>query len=94
MSRRVFIITVGLVWVAATLIHAVPADAGEPMRAERHMIAAANPLAARAGLEILRQGGSAVDVNNKYTKSTMETPSVLNVATMSMFKSFAIFFTI
>lgn len=29
--------------------------------AERHMIAAANPLAAEAGLEMLREGGSAVD---------------------------------
>ena len=29
--------------------------------AERHMIAAANPLAAQAGLDILRAGGSAVD---------------------------------
>ena len=36
--------------------------AGEaPARAERYMISAANPLAARAGLEILRAGGSAVD---------------------------------
>jgi len=30
-------------------------------RANRHMVAAANPLAAAAGLDILRQGGSAVD---------------------------------
>jgi gamma-glutamyltranspeptidase/glutathione hydrolase len=29
--------------------------------AKRHMVAAANPLAVKAGLEILRQGGSAVD---------------------------------
>src|SRR5882757_6928676 len=29
--------------------------------AQRHMVAAANPWAARAGLQILRQGGSAVD---------------------------------
>ncbi len=33
----------------------------EPVRAKRHMIAAANPLAARAGRDILRAGGSAVD---------------------------------
>ena len=32
-----------------------------PAHAQRHMIAAANPLAARAGLDILRAGGSAVD---------------------------------
>ena len=44
-----------LLWQAAAL-------AGEaPARAERYMISAANPLAARAGLEILRAGGSAVD---------------------------------
>ena len=61
MLRRGFIITVGLVGAAAALVHAVPAGAGEAVRAERHMIAAANPLAARAGLDILRQGGSAVD---------------------------------
>ena len=38
-----------------------PQFADGPARAERHMIAAANPYAARAGLEILREGGSAVD---------------------------------
>lgn len=32
-----------------------------PVRASRHMIAVANPLAARAGLKMLEQGGSAVD---------------------------------
>ncbi|WP_300627594.1 gamma-glutamyltransferase [Pseudomonas sp.] len=32
-----------------------------PRHAERHMAAAANPLAAEAGREILRQGGSAID---------------------------------
>ncbi len=35
--------------------------AAAPARAGRYMIAAANPLAARAGLEILRAGGGAVD---------------------------------
>lgn len=33
----------------------------DPSLPQRHMIAAANPLAARAGLEMLRAGGSAVD---------------------------------
>nr|WP_124419238.1 gamma-glutamyltransferase [Pseudomonas sp. R2-60-08W] len=32
-----------------------------PRHAERHMAAAANPLAAQAGREMLRQGGSAID---------------------------------
>lgn len=42
------------------LLTALPAS-GEEGAAERHMIAAANPHAARAGLEMLRAGGSAVD---------------------------------
>jgi gamma-glutamyltranspeptidase / glutathione hydrolase len=42
----------------AVLMVLAPA-AGSPPR--HHMIAAANPLAAQAGLEMLRQGGSAVD---------------------------------
>jgi gamma-glutamyltranspeptidase/glutathione hydrolase len=33
----------------------------QAVRAERHMAAAANPLAAEAGLEVLRAGGSALD---------------------------------
>jgi gamma-glutamyltranspeptidase/glutathione hydrolase len=33
----------------------------EIVRADRQMVVAANPLAAQAGLEILRQGGSAID---------------------------------
>lgn len=32
-----------------------------PVSAARHMVAAAHPLAARAGLDILRQGGNAID---------------------------------
>ena len=36
-------------------------QAGIAVRAQRHMVVAANPLAAEAGREILRQGGSAVD---------------------------------
>ena len=38
--------------------HTAPKEAA---RAARHMVTAANPLAARAGLDILRAGGSAVD---------------------------------
>lgn len=39
-----------------------PADKPNgPALASRHMIASANPLATEAGLEILRQGGSAID---------------------------------
>jgi gamma-glutamyltranspeptidase/glutathione hydrolase len=41
---------------------AIPTPApGAPVRARRYMIAAASPLAAQAGLEMLRAGGSAVD---------------------------------
>ncbi len=41
---------------------AIPTPApGAPVRARRYMIVAANPLAAQAGLEMLRAGGSAVD---------------------------------
>ncbi len=41
---------------------AAPAPAPRPAaRAAKHMVAAANPSAARAGLEILRAGGSAID---------------------------------
>ncbi|MEJ0028029.1 MAG: gamma-glutamyltransferase [Rhizomicrobium sp.] len=46
-----------LVWFFA---FSAAADAAEPI-AKHHMIAAANPLAAEAGRQILRQGGSAVD---------------------------------
>lgn len=54
------------VFAVATLLFAAPtthrfADASEPVFATRHMVSAANPLAARAGLEMLRRGGSAVD---------------------------------
>ncbi len=38
-----------------------PRKAALPVRASRHMISTANPLATKAGLEMLRAGGSAVD---------------------------------
>ena len=38
-----------------------PFRPASPARAERHMISVANPLAAQAGLDILRAGGAAVD---------------------------------
>ena len=51
-----------LVLVLPILTGAPPGAVAEPpARAARHMIAAANPLAAQAGLEVLREGGSAVD---------------------------------
>lgn len=40
---------------------AAPAATASPALAQKHMIAAANPLAAQAGLETLRRGGTAVD---------------------------------
>ncbi len=62
-------------WLAAVLCLGTAAAAGQeqpesdtglqPDRpastAKEHMVAAANPLAARAGLQVLREGGSAVD---------------------------------
>jgi gamma-glutamyltranspeptidase/glutathione hydrolase len=36
-------------------------EAKRPVTAGRHMVAAANPIAARAGLEVLQDGGSAAD---------------------------------
>src|SRR5437879_11802740 len=62
-------------WLAAILCFGAAAAAGQeqpegvtglqPVRpaatAKKHMVAAANPLAARAGLQVLREGGSAVD---------------------------------
>ena len=51
--------------VACSVVIAIAAAADEPARptvhAARQMVVAANPLAAQAGLDILRQGGSAVD---------------------------------
>lgn len=53
------------VWICAlTVLAAAPAAArqsAEAKPAAHHMISSANPYASRAGLEMLRQGGSAVD---------------------------------
>ncbi len=50
---------------ACGIVGAITAQADQPARpavhAERQMVVAANPLAAQAGLDILRQGGNAVD---------------------------------
>jgi len=51
----------GVLYAVTWLLAAtVTAQAADPI-AKHHMIAAANPLAAEAGRQILRQGGSAVD---------------------------------
>jgi len=47
--------------LSLTLAGAAPAHAAEPAAAKRQMAIAANPLAAEAGRQILRQGGSALD---------------------------------
>ena len=46
--------------IPAAVVAAEPAPR-PAVRAARHMVAAENPLAAKAGLEILRAGGSAID---------------------------------
>jgi len=43
------------------LLLAAPALAREPVTATRHMVAAAHPLAAEPGRDILRRGGAAID---------------------------------
>jgi len=57
--ERAFGAIFAVVLALAALVSA--AHAAPPARADRQMVAAANPLAARAGLEILRAGGSALD---------------------------------
>lgn len=65
-------LAVGWLWCGAATADAqtrpapAPPPASEPaapraVQASRQMVAAANPLAAEAGLEILRKGGSAID---------------------------------
>jgi gamma-glutamyltranspeptidase/glutathione hydrolase len=57
--------TPGRLEASASAVAAPEAATGEqaslPVRARHHLIVAANPLAAEAGREILRRGGSAVD---------------------------------
>ncbi len=53
-------------WTVATALLAVPgatskALAAEPVTGQRFMVAAANPLAAQAGFDVLKAGGNAVD---------------------------------
>src|SRR5690348_13282513 len=65
---RVFHISLKLLCAAALIATALPVSAPTPAiaqvtetAAKHHMIAAANPHAAEAGLEMMRDGGSAVD---------------------------------
>src|ERR1700690_1851281 len=51
--RALFVVTLALVW-------ALPASAAQTM-ARLHIISAANPYAAEAGRQMMREGGSAVD---------------------------------
>jgi gamma-glutamyltranspeptidase/glutathione hydrolase len=46
---------------ATPALHLQAADSRQPVRSKNWMVAAANPLAAQAGAEILRRGGSAAD---------------------------------
>ncbi len=67
LSHFVAATAVALLWYApATAQNAQPEEGTgqrkvEAVRAERYMVAAANPLAVEAGYEILREGGSAAD---------------------------------
>lgn len=52
---------VGVLAITLELAGATQVLPAEPVKAQRQMVVAAHPLAASAGLEILRQGGNAVD---------------------------------
>jgi gamma-glutamyltranspeptidase/glutathione hydrolase len=49
--------------LAVVLLVFPAAPRAEPVVAQRHMVAAAHPLAAEAGLAVLRQGGNALDAS-------------------------------
>jgi len=51
----------GLGRILLPALFALPAVAGHPVRARHAMVVAQEPLAADAGLEVLREGGNAVD---------------------------------
>jgi gamma-glutamyltranspeptidase/glutathione hydrolase len=59
--QRSFVFVLFALWAALPLGRFEALAEPAPARAQRHMVAAANPLAAEAGLEILRAGGSALD---------------------------------
>ncbi len=48
-------------WLLLVLLFVAPAAQAEPAHASRQMVASAHPLASQAGLDVLRDGGSAVD---------------------------------
>ena len=51
----------GVVYLLAALLTAPPMRSGEPVRARHGMVVAQEPLAADVGVEILKQGGNAID---------------------------------
>lgn len=57
----VIVLSLGLAGAPAMAQSPKPAPAVEPFKAGHGMVAAANPLAAEAGLKVLKAGGSAVD---------------------------------
>ncbi|WP_343560769.1 gamma-glutamyltransferase [Kiloniella sp. b19] len=60
-SRLVLSVTLGLFLALPPLVQEVQASSRDAALAKQHMISAANPHASRAGLLMLRAGGSAVD---------------------------------
>jgi gamma-glutamyltranspeptidase/glutathione hydrolase len=61
LGLRPLLLVLPLLLVGACAPRAVETTSSAPARAERGMVSAADPRAAEAGLEILRQGGSAAD---------------------------------